>query len=337
MKNKASILVIDDDAGQRKTLFDILNAGGYETFVAGDGAEGLALLKGNPVNLVLTDLGLPDMSGIDILSKVKAVYPAIQVIILTGSATFDSAVEATNLGAFSYLLKPYDIDQLLLQIQRAIEKQRAEEELRISRQMLDDVTQGITESILLLSSDYKILWANRTAIAQTGLTMDEIVGNFCYAVTHHRESPCEPPNEPCPLREALATGNSKIAQHIHYDKDGKEIVAEVNVYPVKDNAGDITELVHVSRDITERDRLKKEIADKVTELEASLARVKQLEGILPICVYCKKIRDDTDKWRQMEEYISKHSEADFSHGICPECSIKVTNETLKELERFKQR
>jgi PAS domain S-box-containing protein len=319
MKNNTRILVIDDDIGLRKTLEDILTAKGYETFVAGNGAAGLALLQENPVNLVLTDLGLPDLSGIDILGQVKALYPAIQVIILTGSATFDSAIEATNLGAFSYLLKPYDIDQLLLQIQRAIEKQRVEEELRISRQMLVDVTQGIKESIILISRDYKILWANQTAIAQTGLTVDEIVGQCCYAVTQLRESPCEPPDVPCPLKELLASGYSNTTQHDHYDKNGNKTVVEVNAYPVKDNAGNLTGIVHVSRDITERARLKQEIADKVTELEASLARVKQLEGILPICMYCKKIRDGEEKWRQMEEYISKHSEADFSHGICPDC------------------
>ena len=319
MTNKPSILVIDDDAGLRKTLLAILDAKGYETFVAGDGAAGLAFLQGHSVNLVLTDLGLPDISGIDILAKVKTLYPAIQVIILTGSATFDSAVEATNLGAFSYLLKPYDIDQLLLQIQRAIEKQRAEEELRISKKMLEDVTQGITESLLLLSRDYKILWANRTAIAQAGLPMDEVIGNYCYTVTQHRQCRCEAPDAPCPLQELLATGNPKTVQHLHYDKDGNKIVVELTAYPVKDSAGELTEFAYVSRDISERARLEQEIADKVTELEASLARVKQLEGILPICMYCKKIRDDADHWRQMEEYISKHSEANFSHGICPDC------------------
>lgn len=329
LKNSTSILLIEDNAGQRRTLFDILKAKGFEMFVAENGADGLALLKENPVNLVLTDLGLPDISGIDILREVKTAYPAIQVIILTGSATFDSAVEATNLGAFSYLLKPYDIDQLVLHIQRAVEKQRVDEELRISRQMLDDVTQGITESILLISIDNMILWANRTAIDQAGLTMEQIVGNSCYAVIHDRESACEPPAEPCPLREFLATGNSRTVQRRH-DKDGNETVVEVNVYPVKDKAGDITGFIHVSRDITERDRLEKEIADKVVKLEASLARVKQLEGILPICTYCKKIRDDKDTWHQMEEFISDHSEADFSHGICPECFKKEIGEIDEE-------
>ncbi|MDZ4183766.1 MAG: response regulator [Desulfuromonadales bacterium] len=206
---KTVILIIDDDQNQRKTLTDIIAAKGYQTLMAADGAAGLAVLQENPVNLVLTDLGLPDISGIDILSEVKSLYPEIQVIILTGIATVDSAVEATNLGAFSYLRKPYDIDQLLLQIQRAIEKQRVEEELRLSRQLLED---------------------------------------------------------------------------------------------------------------------------KVTELEATLARVKQLEGILPICMYCKKIRNDQEDWQQMEEYISQHSEANFSHGLCPECY----KQQLKEFQAMKK-
>jgi PAS domain S-box-containing protein len=316
---KNVILVIDDDQNLSKTLFDILNAKGYETFVAGDGTEGLAFLQENPVDLVLTDLGLPDMSGIDILGKVKTIYPAIQVIILTGNATVASAVEATNLGAFSYLLKPYDINQLLLQIQRALEKQRADEDLRISRQLLVDVTRGIKENILLIANDHKILWANRAALVHAGLTMNEIVGQYCYTVNHYRQSPCEPPDEPCPLHELLKSGVSKTAQQVHIGKDGNKEIFEVIIYPVKDNAGEMTGLVHISRDITERARLEQEIADKVTELEASLARVKQLEGILSICMYCKKIRDEGNNWRQMEEYISQHSEADFSHGLCPEC------------------
>ena len=65
----------------------------------------------------------------------------------------------------------------------------------------------------------------------------------------------------------------------------------------------------------QRDLLARQKAD----LEAALARVKQLEGIIPICMDCKKIRDDQESWHQLEAYISKHSEAQFSHGFCPDC------------------
>lgn len=65
-----------------------------------------------------------------------------------------------------------------------------------------------------------------------------------------------------------------------------------------------------------------ELSVKNTELEATLTRVKQLEGIIPICMYCKKIRDDQNSWQQLETYITKHSEALFSHGVCPSCAEK---------------
>jgi DNA-binding response OmpR family regulator len=73
------------------------------------------------------------------------------------------------------------------------------------------------------------------------------------------------------------------------------------------------------------------LANRVRELEEALARVKQLNGLLPICSYCKKIRDDRNYWQQVEGYISKHSEAQFSHGICPDCYEKIIGPELEKL------
>lgn len=84
--------------------------------------------------------------------------------------------------------------------------------------------------------------------------------------------------------------------------------------------------------LKERNDLVKEQRDLLVrqkeELEAALARVKQLEGIIPICMHCKKIRDDQNSWNQLEQYITNHSEARFSHGICPQCleeQMKIIN------------
>jgi DNA-binding response OmpR family regulator len=68
--------------------------------------------------------------------------------------------------------------------------------------------------------------------------------------------------------------------------------------------------------------LQKSLSDHIHELKLALDQVKQLEGIIPICMYCKKIRDDHDVWNQLEQYITEHSEAMFSHGICPQCAEK---------------
>jgi DNA-binding response OmpR family regulator len=77
--------------------------------------------------------------------------------------------------------------------------------------------------------------------------------------------------------------------------------------------------------------LQKELSGLVQNLQQSLARVKQLEGIIPICMYCKKIRDEQNSWQQLEKYITGHSEAFFSHGICPHCAEKQM-EIIKNLK-----
>lgn len=123
------ILIIDDDPGLRKTLSDILRVKGYDISVAETGGEGSDLMERRRFNVALIDLGLPDIPGLAVLERIKTARPYTEVIILTGQATLDSAVAATNKGAFSYMIKPYDIDQLLLQIRRAIEKQTAEEKI----------------------------------------------------------------------------------------------------------------------------------------------------------------------------------------------------------------
>jgi response regulator RpfG family c-di-GMP phosphodiesterase len=79
------------------------------------------------------------------------------------------------------------------------------------------------------------------------------------------------------------------------------------------------DLVREQRDLLSRQK---------KELEAALARIRKLEGIIPICMYCKKIRDDQNSWNQLEQYITNHSEATFSHGICPHCAeeqMKIIN------------
>ena len=76
--------------------------------------------------------------------------------------------------------------------------------------------------------------------------------------------------------------------------------------------------------------LQQRLAGRVAELEEALARVKQLQGLLPICCYCKCIRNDDNYWQRVEEYIGEHSDARFSHGICPKCFESVVKSQLRE-------
>ena len=74
-----------------------------------------------------------------------------------------------------------------------------------------------------------------------------------------------------------------------------------------------------------------ELAERVAELEKALSEVKQLRGILPICAYCKKIRDDKNYWQQVESYFALHTDAKFSHSFCPECYEKFIKPQLTEM------
>ncbi len=209
---------------------------------------------------------------------------------------------------------------------------KAEETVSGAKLLLEDVTQGITESILLLSTNFKVLWANKAALQQTGLGATELVGNHCYKATHGRDCHCEPPSNPCPVHELLRTGEPVAAEHEHHDKDGNTVYVEVSAYPIKDSRGSINRFVHISKDITERKNLEKERERLIEELQDALAEIRTLKGIIPICSSCKNIRNDRGYWQQMEDYISQNSQAKFTHGICPECAKKLYPDYLDNQE-----
>ena len=129
MKTREHILVVDDDPNLRKTLADILKVKGYATAVAANGAEAVAAAEQETFALALIDLMLPDISGLEVMARIKARSPLTEAIILTGHASMDTAIEATGRGAFSYLLKPYQMDDLLQKIQHAVERKQAQEEI----------------------------------------------------------------------------------------------------------------------------------------------------------------------------------------------------------------
>lgn len=147
--NRARILIIDDDLNMGKTLADILRSKGYDAELATSGEEGLARFDMFPASLVLIDLMLPDMPGIKVLERIKSSSPATEAIILTGNASLETAIEATNKGAFSYLLKPYEVEKLLLNAKQAMEKQQAGEEI-VRR------SEGLQRSNLVLKALHQV-------------------------------------------------------------------------------------------------------------------------------------------------------------------------------------
>lgn len=107
-------------------------------------------------------------------------------------------------------------------------------------------------------------------------------------------------------------------------------IRDVEVYCSPVVIDDQKILFSVVHDISERKKHEREREELILKLENALSEIKTLKGILPICASCKKIRDDEGYWKQIESYISEHSEAEFSHGICPECARKLYPEAFDE-------
>ncbi len=117
---KFNVLVVDDEKNIREGLKKALELDGYNVYLAADGLEGLKLIENEEIDLVITDLRMPEMSGEELLRRVVESYPTVQVIILTGHGTIETAVQAMRDGAFDFLTKPVNLDRLSLLVKRAL-------------------------------------------------------------------------------------------------------------------------------------------------------------------------------------------------------------------------
>jgi len=137
-KNPKKILVVDDEADMRWILTNVLKKKGYRTITADDGKKAVQKVLENDPDIILLDIRMPEMDGIQVLEKVREINPSIQVIIITAFTDIKNAVQAMKLGAYDYLIKPFDNNELLLIIERALEKRDLETEVEHLRTLLID-------------------------------------------------------------------------------------------------------------------------------------------------------------------------------------------------------
>jgi len=128
------ILIIDDEENIRQSLSDILSDEGYEVEAASSAEDGLSLIKQRLPELIILDIWLPGMDGLDALKDIKSINEVTPVIMITGHGTIELAIKATRLGAYDFLEKPLSMDRVLLTVRRAFEKSRLERENRELRE-----------------------------------------------------------------------------------------------------------------------------------------------------------------------------------------------------------
>ena len=147
----------------------------------------------------------------------------------------------------------FEKEELVIALVRDItERKKAENDLKFSKEFSESVINSVDEALLVIDvNDFRIVDANAAALKQTGCSKEELIEKTCYAMTHYKSVPCQPPNDICPVHEMLKTGRPVRVEHKHFDKNNNELFVEVSVYPIRNVEGKIIQATHISRDITE--------------------------------------------------------------------------------------
>jgi DNA-binding NtrC family response regulator len=135
---KTRVLIVDDEREFTEILSERLTMRGYDTTMCFGGKEALEKISGYNFDIVILDVSMPDVDGIDVLREIKKIKPLTEVIMLTGQATVETAIEGMKLGAHDYLIKPCETDDLITKIDKAYSK-KAEHEERIREARVRDI------------------------------------------------------------------------------------------------------------------------------------------------------------------------------------------------------
>ena len=142
----ANILIIDDERAIRKTLSEILGYEGFKVEEAADGEEGLKKFQSNPFDVVLCDIKMPKLDGIEFLSKASETNPDVPIIMISGHGNIETAVDAVKKGAYDYISKPPDLNRLLVTIRNAMDRNKLVKETKTLKRRVNKVQEMIGES-----------------------------------------------------------------------------------------------------------------------------------------------------------------------------------------------
>ena len=290
MPDQVNILVIDDEQIMRDGCFRILSKDGWNVISAENGSRGLEEIKTRPENIdvILLDLMMPGMSGMEVLDHIRTIDPNLLVIVITGYATVESAVEAMKKGAYDFIPKPFTPDQLRIVVRRALERRTLQKEAEILRRERERTLRDIAtekskiktiincmgDGVLVCDRDSCMVLTNPAASRMLKISETSLLGNFL--------SECNLPSELSKtMEESLQTrdtGYISVSQELSSGDPG-EIFLRAHTASVRNDIGEVMGSVTVLQDIShlkELDKMKSEfIAMVAHELRAPIAAVEQ--------------------------------------------------------------
>ncbi len=335
MKKPLRVLVVEDSEDDTHILMLELQRDGFDaTFERVDTAVGMSnALEGQTWDVIISDHSMPGFGSIDALKLLKERQLDIPFIVVSGTIGEDVAVNVMKAGASDYVMKGMlgrlapSIERELREVESRRERRRVEEALKHMQGVLAylaAIVESSEDAIIGKALDGTILSWNSGAERIYGYSAGEVRGSSILILI-----PPHQPEELPQIFERIRKGE-RIERHetVRIRKDGTAINVSLTYSPIKDEEGHVIGVSSIERDITARKREENERLKLIRELTDALAKIKTLRGLLPICASCKKIRDDRGYWQKVESYISSHTGAEFTHGICPECMRRLYPEYI---------
>jgi PAS domain S-box-containing protein len=318
------LLIVEDESLVAADLEEQLTQFGYIVVGMADAAtQAIDLARSLKPDLVLMDITLNGpTTGVEAAQAIVHEHNS-PVIFLTAHTDETTIQRAKHTGPFGYLNKPFAKPELRAAIEIALHRHQSEQRVKKAERLLAATLRSIGDAVIATDATGKVTFMNPMAEALTGFDATDSVERDLASVFLTFDPDTRRPIE-SPVVAALRSGDT-----IKLERD-KVLIALGGVHrpiddscaPIRDERGHIVGGILVFRDVSERKRQAEEREKLISDLQAALANVKTLSGLLPICAWCKKVRDDQGYWEIVESYISRYSETRFSHSICPGCLQK---------------
>ncbi|MEO5360069.1 MAG: response regulator [Nitrospirota bacterium] len=280
----AKILVIDDEAIIRDRLKNLLVLDDYDVFTAECGVEALKVFDAEDPDVIVSDIKMPKMDGIEVLRRVKMKKKTAELIFITGHGGVDTAIEAMKEGAFGYIQKPIEYDELKIEIDKALEKQGMQakidsyvRELQRSVDEWEITFNCVSDCLSIHDEDFNIIKTNRAFSDTFGLTEEDLNHKPCYALFGCIEGDVSK----CLSAASRESRESRIKEIFYQDLNA---YFEVTVSPIFNREGAFKGSIHIFKNITQRklnqEKIKASLEEKTLFLREIHHRVKNNMGII---------------------------------------------------------
>lgn len=304
------ILIVEDEFIIGFGIQHILEKNNYEVCgIYGKGEEAIQkALELNP-DLILMDISLSgEIDGIEAADEIRK-HLEVPIIFLTSYVDNITVSRAKKSEPFAYLVKPVDSKELLITLDMALYKSEMQQLIKDKDNWFKSVLKHLSDGVIATYNDFRIKFYNHSA-SEIFHDLNNMHFNNIFDLD---------------LADNQGNTISSIDDFVFGQttnlKYGKKFL-EMTVSKIVNDKLESTGFVFVIKDVTLRIELENEKEQSLKELRKALKEVKRLSGLLPVCSYCKRIKNDSGEWQQAEDFFANNENVHISHGMCPDCLKK---------------